>query len=93
MEVSTIVTEEDRDIYRRRILRTLKAAYPHAMKANDILVRMESGGFEGTSTKELEAECEGLLEGQLIAVDTSNTNGAVKKFKLTEKGRIALAGR
>jgi hypothetical protein len=84
------MTEEQRDRYRLDLLAQLQEASPYKMLVEALNVGMRRAQFRSSTVDDVLREASALQELGLLTIDASGTNAAVKRFRITEPGRVYL---
>ncbi len=80
-----------RELLRQCLLSQLGLAAPYALPTATLKVYAVAGGFPKVTDQELEAELQYLREKELAAIEEKIISPENKRWKITAKGRDALA--
>lgn len=75
---------------RERLLKTLHAVHPTALKTPVLRDGVVADGIQCTD-EEILSQLDSLAESSLVIKQRDELNAAIVRWKLTEKGRVVLA--
>lgn len=85
------MTSTSRELLRQCLLMQLGQGAPYAVPAATLKVYAAAAGFPKLTDQELEAELQYLREKELAAIEQKIISPENKRWKITAKGRDALA--